>query len=277
MTIDLHCHTKMSDGSASINELVELARLRKIDVISVTDHDTFAGSVRAGILGKRKGVNVVLGAEISALDKERNRKVHMLCYNPQSHERLEGLLKKITANRKTAMTLSIQKVLHMYPMPIEMILARANGSTNIFKQHIMQGLMDAGYTDQMFGDVFKKLFHPRFGLAYTHIEYPDVRDVITEIHAAGGAAVLAHPSEYDSTELMVELCEKNLIEGVEVFHPRNSPEDLAPMQACCSHFGKFMTGGTDFHGSYTTSCHPLGTYLTPGDQFDILRKWKPKN
>lgn len=274
MIIDLHCHTKISDGAASISELIDIARLRKIDVVSVTDHDTFAGSVRASVIGKRKGVQVVSGAEISCYDPERKRKVHMLCYNPYTHERLGGLLKKISDNRKTAMSMSVQKVVRMYPMPIDMILARANGSTNIFKQHVMQALMDAGYTNELFGDVFKKLFHPKFGLAYTNIDYPDVRDVIDEIHGAGGVAVLAHPSEYESTELMVELCEKNLIEGVELYHPRNDPEDMAGIKACCSHFNKIMTGGTDFHGCYSKTNCPLGSYLTPQDQYDLLRKLK---
>ncbi len=47
MSADLHCHTKMSDGSVTIEELVILAKNKGITTISVTDHDTFAGSTRA--------------------------------------------------------------------------------------------------------------------------------------------------------------------------------------------------------------------------------------
>ena len=58
MPADLHCHTKMSDGCLSIEEIVLLAKRRGITTISVTDHDTFAGSTRAKIFGDRRGVKV---------------------------------------------------------------------------------------------------------------------------------------------------------------------------------------------------------------------------
>lgn len=274
MIIDLHCHTKMSDGTLGIEELVDLAKARKIDVIAVTDHDTFAGSTRATIVGKRKGVEVVPGVEISAFDYTRGRRVHILCYYPENANRLEGILRKISEKRRAAMSVSVQKVLRMYAMPMDIILTRAHGSTNIYKQHIMQALMDAGYAKEVFGEVYKKLFHPKFGLAYTSIEYPDVHEVIAEVHSAGGLAVLAHPSVYDSMDLMQELCEKDLIEGVEENHPRNTEEDRAAIRECCKKYHKVLTGGTDFHGIFTSAVYPLGSYLTEETEFAILRKQK---
>lgn len=38
--IDLHCHTKVSDGSLTTYELVYLAKLRGISHLAITDHDT---------------------------------------------------------------------------------------------------------------------------------------------------------------------------------------------------------------------------------------------
>ena len=61
MSADLHCHTKMSDGSVTIEELVILAKNKGITTISVTDHDTFAGSTRAKVFAKRHGVTVIPG------------------------------------------------------------------------------------------------------------------------------------------------------------------------------------------------------------------------
>ena len=77
MSADLHCHTKMSDGSVTIEELVILAKNKGITTISVTDHDTFAGSTRAKVFAKRHGVTVIPGIEISAFDYDRNQKVHV--------------------------------------------------------------------------------------------------------------------------------------------------------------------------------------------------------
>ena len=94
MNADLHCHTKMSDGSTSIDEVIMIAKRRGIKTISITDHDTFAGSIRGKILGKRLGIEVITGAEISAYDYNRNRKVHILCYLCPNPERLEKLFRK---------------------------------------------------------------------------------------------------------------------------------------------------------------------------------------
>ena len=42
-----------------------------------------------------------------------------------------------------------------------MIVKCATGSTNIFKQHIMHALMDAGYADSIYGELYDKLFPRR--------------------------------------------------------------------------------------------------------------------
>ena len=43
---DLHCHTKLSDGSLGIEDLITLAKKRGIEAIAITDHDCLAGTVR---------------------------------------------------------------------------------------------------------------------------------------------------------------------------------------------------------------------------------------
>lgn len=274
MAADLHCHTRMSDGSVGIDELVLLAKQRGIPAISVTDHDTFAGATRAKIFGDRHGVEVISGIEISAYDYDRGNKVHILGYCCESPDRLEGLCKRTGDNRKKAVNIMLQKVMRIYPIHPEMVVRRAQGSTNIFKQHIMHALVDAGYTNEIFGSVFQRLFSPRGGLAYCSVEYPDVHDVIEQIHGAGGLAVMAHPSQYHGKDLLCELAEKGEIDGVEVWHPRNGEELIAELMEIASENQLLMTGGTDFHGMYTSVCNPVGTFLTPDAQVDALKKRK---
>ena len=84
MICDLHCHTKLSDGSMGIEDIIEQAKRTNIEWLSITDHDTMASFSRAGILGERFDVNILKGVELSAWDKKRSRKVHILCYAPRS-------------------------------------------------------------------------------------------------------------------------------------------------------------------------------------------------
>ena len=65
MSGDLHCHTKLSDGTLGLEELIALAAKRGVETIAITDHDCLAGTVRAKIIGERNGVKVIPGVELS--------------------------------------------------------------------------------------------------------------------------------------------------------------------------------------------------------------------
>ena len=277
MSADLHCHTKMSDGSVTIEELVILAKNKGITTISVTDHDTFAGSTRAKVFAQRHGVTVVPGIEISAFDYDRNQKVHVLCYYCSHPDRLEGLCKKISDSRKKAASIMVQKVMRLYPVGTDILLRHSHGSTNIFKQHIMHGLMDAGYTNELYGSVYQKLFTPRIGLAYTKIEYPDIHQVLYQVKQAQGIAVIAHPGQLKDSSLLEQLSEKQEIDGIEVWHPSNGEELIPQLIQLAETHSLLMTGGTDFHGMYSKVPRTIGSYVTPEGQVLALEKWKQKH
>src|SRR5215467_12130255 len=66
---DLHMHTTFSDGWPEPDELVDHARSTGLQVISVTDHDTIEGGLRAAeYAAKRGGLEVVVGEEVSSRD-----------------------------------------------------------------------------------------------------------------------------------------------------------------------------------------------------------------
>lgn len=269
MSGDLHCHSKISDGSTAVDELVLLAKNKGIDTIAVTDHDTFLGSERAAVFGEKFGVRIIKGTEISCFDYKRKRKVHLLCYMPSRPERVSAILRATNRSRKKAMNISIQKVLRAYPIPYDMILRRSAGSTCIYKQHVMQALMDAGYTNEMFGDVFRKLFDSRFGIAKTSFEYPDVFDALRLVRESGGVAVLAHPAVYESYDVMLELIENGL-DGIEVSYPRAKDTDEKILGELCDNHNLIRTGGTDFHGMNTTKVNTIGTCTTSDEEIEKI-------
>jgi predicted metal-dependent phosphoesterase TrpH len=263
----------MSDGSTGIDELVFIAKKRGVQTISVTDHDTFAGYVRAKVFGEKHGVEVLSGIELSGFDYKRNKNVHIIGYLCDNTDRLEGLCKKIGEIRKKALVTMLQKVMRVYSIFPEMVMRRAQGSTNIFEAHIMHALIDSGYTNSFFGSVYNKLFNKKTGLAYIQAAYPDVHYLIEQIHGAGGLAVLAHPGFFDNYELLEELASRGL-DGVEVWHPKNKQGDEKIFIDIAQKYGLVMTGGTDFHGMYVEVPHPLATCVTPPDQLEALKNLK---
>ncbi len=275
MPADLHCHTRISDGSISLDDLILLAKRRNITTISVTDHDTLAGVTRAKVLGGRFGIDVIPGAEFSCYDSKTKNKVHLLAYLFDHPDRLEGLCKRTGELRKKASLQCLSKVMRYYPVTSEMVARVATGSTNIFKQHIMHVLMNAGYSTSVFGELFDKLFDSKNGTCIVHPEYPDVYEVLELLKSSGAVTVLAHPTVYDNMPLLPDLIDAGL-DGVEVWHPRNSEEDKAELFRIAEKHDLVMTGGSDFHGMYSAGVNPLGSCTTPDECLAALRARKDR-
>ena len=276
MKADLHCHTRLSDGTLGIDDIIILAKNSGVTTLAITDHDSLAGTVRATIIGERHGINVIPAVEFSATDSKRKAKAHILCYLPDTPERLEGLCKSNSERRKRAARIMVAKVANKFPVTPELIMKCATGSTNIYKQHIMQALMECGYTTTIFGDLYNMLFKKESRInVLMECTYPEPAEIIEAIHEAGGIAVLAHPGFYDNFELLEELIPQGL-DGVEVWHPENTPEQQELLINIAKKNDLLMTGGSDFHGAYNAYPIKLGEYGPDEDNVAKLLSYKAK-
>ncbi|MBQ4310533.1 MAG: PHP domain-containing protein [Oscillospiraceae bacterium] len=269
---DLHCHTTLSDGSLGIEDIIIQAKRTGIDFISITDHDTMSSISRAKILGERHGVLTVPGVELSAWDKKRGRKVHILCYAPQKPDRLEGICKKACEIRTACAKEMIQKVMKLYPITSESVLKHVGGSKSIFKSHIMHALIDYGYSTHFYGRLNDELFNMKTGSCIVEREYPDVNYVLDLIHSARGAAVMAHPVLYDSEELLDELAAAGKIDGIEVYNYTADDEARKRLLKTAEKYGLIVTGGSDFHGLYNSKPTYIGSDTTDMDNLDKILK-----
>ncbi|MBE6841104.1 MAG: PHP domain-containing protein [Ruminococcus sp.] len=277
MICDLHCHTKLSDGSLGIEDVISQAKRMNIDFLSITDHDTMSSFSRADILGERHGVKILHGVELSAWDKKRNSKVHILCYAPKKPDRLEVLCLKSCEIRKACSKEMIEKVMEKYPITIESILKHTTSSKSIFKQHIMRALIDYGYALEFYGELDKELFNPQTGSCYVEREYPDVNAVLDLIHSARGVAVMAHPAQYDNMELLEELAKAGKIDGVEVNHYSANENYRSELRSIAEKYELIQTGGSDFHGLYNAVPTHLGSESTTKENLDRIIKLSNKS
>ncbi len=273
---DLHCHTRLSDGSMSIDSLVVLAKKQGIKTIAITDHDCLAGNVRGKRIGDQFDINVIPGVELSSTDSKRNQKAHIICYLPDSPDRLEGLCRRNLLQSKKASQFMILKAAARFPVTPDFIIKCASGSTGVYKPHIMHALMESAVTDKIFSDLYTELFSKESpsNIVYD-ATYPEPSEILTAIHDAGGIAVLAHPTLYNSYELLDELIELGL-DGVEVWHPSANEDDIAYLTQKAKKSGLLMTGGSDFHGMYGKDCNTIGSTLTPDENLDALLSYKSR-
>ncbi|ABU82221.1 PHP domain-containing protein [Ignicoccus hospitalis] len=78
---DLHVHTTYSDGLDPVEVVLEAALEKGLDVIAITDHNTFKGSLAASKVIKEKGLDLVLvyGNEVRASYLGKLMDVLVLC------------------------------------------------------------------------------------------------------------------------------------------------------------------------------------------------------
>lgn len=276
MSGDLHCHTRLSDGSLGIEDLIVFAKKKGIETIAITDHDCLAGTVRGKVIGARHGIQVIPGVELSSTFEKYNKNLHILCYLPESPDMLEGLCKRNSLARKKASHFMMLQTAKRYPITTEFIIKCATGSTNLYKKHIMQALIECGYANSFNGDLYKELFAPESDNNILVVpKYDSVQNVIDEIHTAGGIAVLAHPVAAGCIDYINEIIEMG-IDGIEVFHPSADDEQQAMLKKVAASHKILMTGGSDFHGMYNQYNVSLGDYNTPDDCLHALLGYKSK-
>ncbi len=276
MAVDLHCHTKLSDSSMGLEDLIILAAKRGVTTIAITDRDCQAGTVRGKIIGERRGVTVIPGVEISAYDSKRDKYAEILCYLSDSPDRLEGLCHRNTLARKKASQMMTLKAARKFPITPELVIKCATGATAVFEEHIMHALVECGMTDRIHGELFNELFSPESeSNIITKAKYAEPSEVVDAIHEAGGIAILAHPGSNDSFELLEELIPLGL-DGVEVWHPDNTEEQQAKLLAIAKKNGLLTIGGTEFKGMYSKSPICVGDHSTPEASLKALLSYKTK-
>ncbi|OUO92561.1 phosphatase [Gordonibacter sp. An230] len=249
-SVDFHVHTTMSDGSDTFEEVIDRARERGVALLAFTNHDTTRGLGEAVALGERFGVQVVGGIEVSAFDFERGRKVHVLGLGVEEGASALAALCEPLLERRNANTLwQLDRLVDAgYEVDVERALELGRASTCLYKQHLMAALTDEPFSSARYRALYRGLFK-NGGICDRDIEYVDARDAVRAIVEDGGVAVLAHPGQLDSYDLLPDLVDCGL-GGVERFHPDHTADDHARCADLAERYGLICTGGSDYHGRF---------------------------
>ena len=266
---DLHNHTTYSDGSVPVARLPLMAARVGLDAMAISDHDTLRSVQYAYDHPVQDGVKLIPATELTGYDYERQHRVHLLAYWPDPEsEALRRHCDIMRQRRNECALQSCREIEALYPQfRTEQALEYAQDSGVLFKSGIMQALQQLGLCDGIYTGLYHELFgwEPR-GRCLHSPAYPPVREVLATARASGAVVVFAHPTVYKSMPLVRELVAEGAIDGIEVDHPRNSPEDRAECAALCAAHGLIVTGGSDFHGANHGKPHPVGACVTADDQ-----------
>ena len=276
MTVDLHCHTKLSDGSMGIDDIIILAQKRGVETLAITDRDCLAGTIRAKLIGERHGIKVIPGVEISSYDSENKAEVFIIGYMSDSPDRLEGICHRNLLARKRAAQYMMIKAAQKYPISADLVLKCAQGSTNIYPVHIMSALVESGITTELYGSLYNELFADggeNSILVRPKLSEPE--EIIEAIHDAGGIAILAYTGTYKGTTVLEKLVKAG-IDGIEVWCPQHDDETTAELAVFAKKNGLLAIGGSDFRGRNNKYCVSLASYTTPDANYSEFMNYKAK-
>mgnify|MGYP001851242154 FL=1 len=245
MKLDLHLHSTASDGSDSPSRIVELAKEKGIDVISLTDHDTVGGVPEALEAGKKLGVKVVRGVELSAFS---SYEVHVLGYNIDVNSAaLNGKLEELREKR-IARAHKILDKLETFNIKLDRSALKNDGSVG--RPHIAELLLKGGYVTSV-QDAFER-YLGKSGAAYVASNRLTPLEAVKTIKAAGGLAVLAHPLVFVNKGVLDDLIcglKPFGLDGIEANYPTHTPEITARLYETARKYRLIATGGTDYHGT----------------------------
>lgn len=251
-TIDLHTHSTFSDGTCTPEELVHCALKRGVQIFSLTDHDTTAGTARAAALAREHNLRFVPGVEISTCEHDH---LHFTGYNIDVND---PEFQTFLADNRAARQGRIKKVIAQLQaagvdITEEDVFSRA--ATTISRAHVADTLKAKGFAHSRQAAFRQYLLEGQPG--YVPAIGVTAVEVIKHIKKAGGLAVIAHPgmvTEHWNFPAWVEAG----LDGIEVYYPAHSFAMRQELTHLATKYGLLITSGSDFHG-------PLGGRTTsPG-------------
>jgi predicted metal-dependent phosphoesterase TrpH len=268
MTIDLHIHSKCSDGKLSYHEIISEAKKRKIGFFSITDHDAIGVQCDAVKSAINAGIRYMIGVELNVTfshPRFRNGKAVSLDFlgyqfDPRDinlNKKLELLAKyreeraaKILDNLNSEF--AKEEIRPLTKNDLEEIEASADGTLG--RPHIADYLVDKKIVkdrQEAFDKYLVKCDVPKYPLY--------LAEASELIKNAGGKLVLAHPNDPHGTslvsltkslEVQTAIIQESIlpfIDGVECWHSRHNLQTTKHYVKFAKENNLIMTGGSDCH------------------------------
>ena len=268
MIIDLHIHSKSSDGVYTVEEIVREAKQRKIGFMSITDHDTIGCQEVAIRLVRKTAIRYISGVELNVtfshprFHEGKSVSLDFLGYQfDQNNNELNAKLQQMTRYREERATKILKNLnaefekegnVNLTKNDFDLIQASVDGTLGrphiadyLVKKRIVQNRQEA------FDKYLVKCDVPKYPLY--------LEDASTLVRNAGGKLVLAHPNDPHGTSLagltkllpeQTEIVQESMlsfIDGVECWHSRSDTETISHYVKFAKEHGLIMTGGSDCH------------------------------
>ncbi len=246
--VDMHIHTKHSDGTYTTKEIIEMLKQLKIKLFSITDHDNFEACKEIEKIQLPKDMTFIPGIEFSAIHDIYD--CHILGYNiDYKNENLLEVCRLIRRKRQRKIIQVLKYIRDNYGILTEkeeQEILNKNGTIGRFD--ICKLLMQKGYGART--EIYDKYLSPKELITHRI----NSKTIIDVIHKANGKAIIAHPREIeedykiDSEEIIKSLIDEGL-DGIEIYNSIHTLDDVKRYKILAQKYKLITTGGSDYHGT----------------------------
>ena len=262
--IDLHMHTSYSDGTCSVSEILKEAEEKKLECISITDHDTCVAynELKNENIRKIYSGKIIRGCELKSIVEGTT--IEILGYNVDT-DMLNELLKKFAPTYGQINKHESDKLRSIFKQrgykieekDIVFDVSRESGATAIINEVLKHNENKRFIEETNFTDIHE--FY-RIHMSNPNSPYfvdnspiiPKPKDVIDLIHKAGGLAFIPHVFIYgeNSKKVLERLTENHAVDGIECYYSKFTKEQIDFLLKYCKENNYFISGGSDYHGTY---------------------------
>lgn len=260
---DLHIHSLYSsDGEFDVAEILNRCITQKIDLFSITDHNSVKSVGEAIRLARQTAVDFIPGIEIDC--NFEGIDLHVLGYNinweSKDFLQLEEDVFSKVMDSFGEMIDNIKKL--GFLIDADSVLAKANGKLpsgeliaevmlsdeKYYSPPLFPYMIGGGRSDMPYINFYLDYF-AQGKPAFVPIHYISFWDAIQMIKDNGGIPIVAHPGlNLRGKEQIAEKLLDNGAEGLEVFNNYHSIEQISYFASLVQQRGDRMTCGSDFHG-----------------------------
>ena len=289
--IDLHMHTTYSDGTDDLITVLKKAESKKLNCISITDHNVCGAYEELKTIDVKKYFTgrIIKGVELNT--KVLGIPIEILGYNINP-DILKGYLKQTYISNAERNILEVKRLAKrckeenidigdnfvenydpaMYaskylhgkitsnPSNKEMIDEDAWKNSNIFYRKYMSNPKTKFYINM--DDIL-----------------PDFNEASEIVRKSGGLVFIPHIYEYreNSDRILKYILENYKIDGIECYYTTFTEEQHKYLLTLCKERGLLISGGSDYHGSFKPNVDMAVGFGNLSIPDEIIENWKVKN
>jgi predicted metal-dependent phosphoesterase TrpH len=249
LNVDLHCHSRVSDGTLEPEALAERAQANGVDLWSLTDHDEVGGQARALAAAQQQGLHYLSGVEISITFAGETVHIVGLGFDPENAALREGLASTRGGRERRAREMADDLARVGIPGAYEGALKYVGNPELISRTHFARHLVEQGVCGDT-SEVFRRYLTEGKPGFISH-RWAGLGDAVRWITEAGGIALIAHPGRYHytATEEYALFSEFKAHggRGVEVITGSHGQADFRKYTEMALEFDLAASRGSDFH------------------------------